>query len=147
MFSKLMFMRDYINIASVCWMVVTCATWYLDHLLPHTSKCPRPVSPTQCSTTEVNWLFCLLAMAFIANSKNKARLIDKLTTELQGAGVLVKQDQADADHIIVSTALTLAQTERKPVIVVGTYTDLLVMFISQSSSDMDIHMLCHIVRQ
>ena len=81
--------------------------------------------------------------AFLANSKNKARLIVKLTTELQHAGVIVKQDTADADHLIVSTAMTLAQTERKPVVVVGTDTDLLVMLVSQCSSDMDIHMLCH----
>ena len=80
---------------------------------------------------------------FLANSKNEARLIDKLTTELRRAGVLVKQDPVDADHLIVSTALTLAQTERKPVFVVGTDTDLLVMLISRSSSDTDIHMLCH----
>ena len=81
--------------------------------------------------------------AFLANSKNKARLIVKLTTELRHAGVIVKQDTADADHLIVSTAMTLAQTERKPVVVVGTDTDLLVMLVSQCSSDMDIHMLCH----
>ena len=56
---------------------------------------------------------------FLANSKNKARLIDKLSIELQRAGVLVKQDPADADYLIVSMALTLAQTERKPVVVVG----------------------------
>ena len=80
---------------------------------------------------------------FLANSKNKARLIDKLTTELHHAGVLVKQDPADADHLIVSTALTLSQTEMKPVVVVGTDTDVLVMLISQSFSDMDIHTLCH----
>ena len=48
--------------------------------------------------------------AFLANNKNKARLIDKLTTELQRAGVLVKQGPADADHLIVSTALTLVLT-------------------------------------
>ena len=82
--------------------------------------------------------------AVIANSKKKARLIDKLTTELQRAGVLVKQDPADADLLIVSTALTLAQTERKPVVVVVTDIDLLVMLISQSSSDMGIHVLCHL---
>ncbi len=81
--------------------------------------------------------------AFLANSKNNARLIDKLRTELQRAGVLVKQDPTDAEHLIVSTAMTLAQRERKPVGVVGTDTDLLVMFISQSSSGMDFHMLCH----
>ncbi len=81
--------------------------------------------------------------AFLANGKNKARLIDTLGTELQRVGVLVKQDPAAADLLIVSTALTLAQTERKPVIVVGTDIDLLVMSIYQSPSDMDIHMLCH----
>ena len=63
--------------------------------------------------------------AVLANSKKKARLIDKLKTELQRAGVLVKQDPVDADLLIVSTALTLAQTERKPVVVVGTDIDLL----------------------
>ena len=35
--------------------------------------------------------------AFLANSKNKARLIDKLAPELQPAGVLVKQD-----HLAIS---------------------------------------------
>ena len=114
------------------------------------------MSPTQCSTTEVNRVLCLMAMTvlrqpkqlnhnaaplnpylladilfegdmkttttqvvFLANSKNKARLIGKLSTELQRADVLVKQDPADADRLIVSTALTLAQTERKSVLVVG----------------------------
>ena len=80
---------------------------------------------------------------FLANSKNEARLIDKLTTYLRRAGVLVKQDPVDADHLIVSTVLTLAHTKRKPVFVVGTDTDLLVMLISRSSSDTDIHMSCH----
>ena len=35
--------------------------------------------------------------SFLANSKKKAKLIDKLTTELQRFGVLVKQD-----HLIIS---------------------------------------------
>ena len=43
---------------------------------------------------------------FLAKSKKKARLIDKLTTELRRAGVLVKQDPADDDRLIVSTTLT-----------------------------------------
>ena len=54
--------------------------------------------------------------AFLVNSKNKARLIVKLKTELQYAGVIVKQDHADGDHLIVLTGLTLAQTERTPVV-------------------------------
>ena len=81
---------------------------------------------------------------FLANRKNKARLIDKLTRELERAGVLMKQDPADADHLIVSTVLNLAQAERKPVVVVCTDTDLLVMLISESSSDMDIYICCSI---
>ncbi len=38
--------------------------------------------------------------AFLANSNNKARLIDKLRTELKPAGVLVKQDPVDGGHIM-----------------------------------------------
>ena len=72
--------------------------------------------------------------AFFSDSNNKARLIDKLKTELQCAGVLVKQDPADADRLIASTALTLAQTEMKPVVVVGTDTDLLKQDRSASMS-------------
>ena len=56
-------------------------------------------------------------------------------------GILCVRDLADGDHLIVSMALTSAQTERKLVVVVGTDTDLLVIQISQSSSDkiIDIH--------
>ena len=45
---------------------------------------------------------------------------------------------ANGDHLIVSTALTSAQTERKLVVIVGIDTDLLVILISQSTSDIDI---------
>ena len=67
-----------------------------------------------------------------------------MTTELQHAGLIVKQDPTDIDHSIVSTALTLAQTERKPVVVVGTDTDLLVILIFQSSSDIWTSICCAI---
>ena len=52
--------------------------------------------------------------------------------------ILCVRDLADGDHLIVSTALTSAQTKRKLVVIVGTDTDLLVIQISQSSSDIDI---------
>ena len=42
-------------------------------------------------------------------------------------------------HTDISTALTLAQREMKPVVVVGTDIDLLMLLVSQSSSDMDIN--------
>ena len=47
---------------------------------------------------------------FLTISKNKAILIDELTTELQRAGVLVKQA---SDHLIISTELTLVSTDEK----------------------------------
>ena len=43
--------------------------------------------------------------------------------------ILCVRDLANGDHIIVSTALTSAQTERKLVVIVGTDTDLLVILI------------------
>ena len=50
--------------------------------------------------------------------------------------ILCVRDLANGDHLIVSTALTSAQTERKLVVIVGIDTDLLVILISQSSSEM-----------
>ena len=49
--------------------------------------------------------------------------------------ILCVRDLANGDHLIVSTALTSAQTERKLVVIVGIDTDLLVILISQSSSE------------
>ena len=49
--------------------------------------------------------------------------------------ILCVRDHANGDHLIVSTALTSAQTERKLVVIVGIDTDLLVILISQSSSE------------
>ena len=48
--------------------------------------------------------------------------------------ILCVRDLANGDHLIVSTALTSAQTERKLDIVVID-TDLLVILISQSASE------------
>ena len=49
--------------------------------------------------------------------------------------ILCVRDLANGDHLIVSTALTSAQTDRKLVVIVGIDTDLLVILISQSSSE------------
>ena len=49
--------------------------------------------------------------------------------------ILCVRDLANVDNLIVSTALTSAQTERKLVVIVGIDTDLLVILISQSSSE------------
>ena len=51
------------------------------------------------------------------------------------------QPPADADALIVSNALSVAETP-KTVIVVGTDTDVLVMMVHLSAPSMDLCMLC-----
>ena len=68
--------------------------------------------------------------AFISNGNNKKRLIERLTEKMLLAGIRVKQAQADADTLIVSTALSTAESEKLPVIVVGTEMT-------------DVYMMCH----
>lgn len=79
--------------------------------------------------------------AFLANSNNKRSLIEMLSSMLNQSGIAVKQASADADALIVSTALSLAESG-EPVVVVGTDTDLLVMLVAQATTDMDLYMLC-----
>ena len=68
--------------------------------------------------------------AFLANSNYKKRLIQMLCEKILLSGIHVKQADADADTLIISTALTIAESENLPVIVVGTDTDLLVMLVA-----------------
>ena len=68
--------------------------------------------------------------AFWANCNNKKRLIQTLCEIMLMAGIHVKQAEADADRLIVSTTLATAESEALPVIVVGTDTDLLVMLVA-----------------
>ena len=79
--------------------------------------------------------------SFLANNNNKARLIDKLMLELQHIGINCKQHESDADHLIISTAMEIAGLNPKPVVVVGTATDLLAMLVAQCLPNMNIFML------
>ena len=79
--------------------------------------------------------------SFLANNNNKARLIDKLMLELQHIGINCKQHESDADHLIISTAMEIAGLNPKPIVVVGTDTDLLVMLVAQCLPNMNIFML------
>lgn len=45
---------------------------------------------------------------------------------------MVHEAEADADYLITSAALKLSETEKKPVVVVDTDTDLLVKLTSQA---------------
>jgi hypothetical protein len=65
---------------------------------------------------------------FLANPTNKSRFIALLTEHLTAAGCQVSQATSDADTLIVSTALSIAQT--KTSVLVGQDTDLLVLLIS-----------------
>ena len=50
--------------------------------------------------------------AFLANGKSKMRLIEKLLLKFQGTGIHIKQHHADADYLIVETAMASAVTDR-----------------------------------
>ena len=80
--------------------------------------------------------------AFLANSKNKMRLIQALREKMLMTGIRVKQAEADANTLIVSTALAVAESEQVPVVVVGTDTDILVMLVARATASTDMHTLC-----
>lgn len=77
--------------------------------------------------------------AFLENPKNKERFICGLSVKLCHTGLLVEQAHADADVLIVATALSAAADE-KPVAVVGTDTDLLVMLAVRIAPTMNLYM-------
>ena len=81
--------------------------------------------------------------AFLGNNYNKVRLIDTLSLVLTSSGITVKQAEADADTLIVSTAFQMGEGSDQPVVVVGTDTDLLVMLVAYATSSMDMFTLCH----
>jgi len=61
-----------------------------------------------------------------------------LSQKMVDAVINVKQAETDADSLIVSTALALAESEDLPVIVVGTDTDLLVMLVARATTSMHV---------
>lgn len=82
--------------------------------------------------------------AFLGNNCNKSRLIQILSQDLRSIGISVKQAESDAVVLIVSTALAMSEPNNdRPVVVVGTDTDLLAMLVARASSSMDVFMLCH----
>jgi len=48
---------------------------------------------------------------FLANGSNKSRLIEMLSDEFRQSGVTVKQAEADADSLMISTALLMNVTD------------------------------------
>ena len=65
-----------------------------------------------------------------------------VSEKMRMAGIHVIQAESDADTLIVSTVLTVTETEEVPVVVVGTDTDLLVRLVARESSGTDTYMRC-----
>jgi len=75
---------------------------------------------------------------FLTNGKNKARFIQGLTGHLELAGIQVKRAAADADKLIVQTAIELSTNNI--VVVVGTDVDLRILLIQLSKQDSQIYL-------
>ena len=74
--------------------------------------------------------------SFLANRKNKSRLIEEIMFKLSTEGVPCLQAEADADYLITSTTIAYAEVHTScPVVLVGTDTVLLVMLIDQVASE------------
>ena len=77
---------------------------------------------------------------FLANGNNKSRFIAALTSILQNSGYAVRQAVADADTLIVRTAVELSRTQPN-VSVVGDDPDLLVLLIALANKDINVSLL------
>ena len=79
--------------------------------------------------------------SFLQNQKNKSRLITYLTPEFQKCDIQVKQHHADADPLVVKTALSTASVSDRPIVVVATDTDILVILVTLAPTDLNIQFL------
>ena len=77
---------------------------------------------------------------FLGNTANKVRFIALLTSHLEAAGCEVHHASADADRLIVLTALDVADTCAASALV-GEDTDLLILLTVLSDTERDITML------
>ena len=67
-----------------------------------------------------------------------------MSAVLRLAGITVKQAESDADTLIVSTAIEIAESNGgSPVVVVGTDTYLLVMLVAFATAATDLYMMCN----
>ena len=80
--------------------------------------------------------------SFLGNARNKSRLIESLSQHLKRQGINVKQSAADADVLIVNTAIDLSKTEDL-IAVVGQDTDLLVLLVVLNFTDKDVVFVKH----
>ena len=72
---------------------------------------------------------------FLSNPENKQRMITLIVMELRKVGCHVVQAEADADLVIVQTALNLAQATAKSVTVIAEDTDILVLLLCHTTGE------------
>ena len=75
---------------------------------------------------------------YLANGKNKARFIQALTDHMEQTGISVRQAVADADALIVHTAIE--QSHNNNVVVVGTDVDLLILLTELAQPDNSLYL-------
>ena len=73
---------------------------------------------------------------FLSNYKNKGRFVNALMLSLGNHGITCRQSRSDADFLICDSAIELAKDTCHPVVLVGKDTDLLVMLIDRSCSNL-----------
>lgn len=87
-------------------------------------------------STTTCWLATTAQADFLANAFNKTRFIDRLTSVLRAETIEVHQAAADADILIVNTAIQEANDGRH-VAIVGTDTDFLVLAVALAEPTAD----------
>ena len=90
------------------------------------SEHSRRVASSREVLIEDNIRVSMSQQEFLGNTANKVRFIALLTSHLEAAGCEVPHASADADRLIVLTALDVADTCAASVLV-GEYTDLLIL--------------------
>ena len=76
--------------------------------------------------------------AFLANSHNKNRLIQAVREKMPMFGIRVKQAEADADTLIISTALHVAESAEAPLVVKKQHYDRLDIFTTAESTHKEV---------
>lgn len=77
---------------------------------------------------------------FLANEKNKSRLIALLRERFESAGIKTKQAKEDSDVLIVNTAIEYSENSPS-VIIVSEDSDLLVILTALNNSKKNIYFL------
>lgn len=103
------------------------------------------VAPTIVFTTDTSLSRCS-QKDFLNNRHNKSKFIKMLLTRFLEEGIASFQSQGDADCLIATTALTSANHNNQPVVLVGTDTDLLVQLVAKTRQDQQIYMQFDIER-